>query len=78
MNSGVTASLLIACIAATPCAGGSLSSAGMTNAEKAKNTPATSPQPSAAASVQRRRRSRSSSAGPSARAHTPVAAVRRA
>ena len=43
MKSGLTTVTLIDCIAATPCAAGSLASARITNVENAKNTPATRP-----------------------------------
>src|SRR3954471_4121754 len=42
---------LIDCIAAMPCAADRRCSAGMTNAEKAKNTPPTVPEPTAPATV---------------------------
>src|SRR4051794_29298241 len=42
---------LIDCIVAMPCAAGRRCSAGITNAEKAKNTPPTAPAPTAAATV---------------------------
>ncbi|CAL9606315.1 hypothetical protein SUDANB145_05525 [Streptomyces sp. enrichment culture] len=51
MNGGVTAATLIACIAATPRAGGSAASPRMTKAEKPKKTPATSPVPSTPSTV---------------------------
>jgi hypothetical protein len=56
MNTGVTASSLIDCIAAIPCGAGSRFNAGITKVEKAKNTPATRPQPSAVTRVQDERR----------------------
>ncbi|GHJ98210.1 hypothetical protein SY2F82_00080 [Streptomyces sp. Y2F8-2] len=43
MNAGVIAALLIAFIAATPCAGGSEPSPLITKVENAQHTPATSP-----------------------------------
>ena len=43
MNAGVSALTLIACIAATPCAGGNAASPFITNVENPQNTPATSP-----------------------------------
>src|SRR6266436_3296283 len=51
MNAGVTASLLIDCMAAMPCTGGSRPRAGMTKAENAKKIPADRPQPTAVTSV---------------------------
>ena len=45
MKTGVMAVMLIDCIAAIPCAAGMRASAGMTNVEKAKKTPPTTPQP---------------------------------
>ena len=51
MNSGVMASRFIDCIASTPSDAGSRFSAGITKLEKAKNTPATSPQPRAVTRV---------------------------
>jgi hypothetical protein len=51
MKAGVTASLLIDCMAGMPCAGGNRFSAGITNDEKAKKAPATHPHPRAVASV---------------------------
>lgn len=47
MNNGLIAVMLIDCIAAMPCAGWSRERALITKVEKAKKTPATSPQPSA-------------------------------
>ena len=47
MNSGFGAYTLIDCIAAIPIGAGSLASDRITNVEKAKNTPATSPLPMA-------------------------------
>jgi hypothetical protein len=51
MKAGVTARMLIDCIAAMPFAGGNRFSAGITNVEKAKKTPAFKPHPRAVASV---------------------------
>ena len=48
MNTGVGACLLIDCIAPMPSALGSRRSAGITNDEKAKNTPPARPDPTAA------------------------------
>jgi hypothetical protein len=47
INSGFGAATLIACIAAMPPSAGSCRSAGMTNVEKAKNTPPAMPAPMA-------------------------------
>jgi hypothetical protein len=54
MNSGVGAWRLIDCIAAMPAGGGIRRSPLITNVEKAKNTPATSPLPTAHATVSQR------------------------
>src|SRR6478609_8549679 len=51
ISAGRWAVTLIDCIAAMPCVAGSRSSAGMTNAENAKNTPPIAPAPTAAATV---------------------------
>ena len=51
MKTGVTTTMLIDCIAAIPSSGLSRLSAAITNVEKAKKTPATSPHPRAVASV---------------------------
>ncbi|WP_333127379.1 MULTISPECIES: hypothetical protein [unclassified Microcoleus] len=47
INNGLIAVILMACMAAIPCAGWSRARAFITNVEKAKKTPAISPQPSA-------------------------------
>jgi len=46
MNPGLTTVTLMDCMAAIPCAGERRASAFITNAEKAKNTPPITPQPS--------------------------------
>ena len=51
MKTGVTTRMLIDCIAAIPSSGFSRLSAAITNVEKAKKTPATSPHPRAVTSV---------------------------
>jgi hypothetical protein len=51
MKGGVTAATLIAFIAATPCAGGSVARPRMTKVEKPQNTPATRPVPSTPSTV---------------------------
>ena len=55
MNHGVGAAVLIDCMAAMPFAGGSRPRAFITNTEKAKKTPPTTPQPTAASVVSVRR-----------------------
>ncbi|EMF55288.1 hypothetical protein SBD_2602 [Streptomyces bottropensis ATCC 25435] len=51
MNAGVNALALIACIAATPCAGGNDASPFITNVENPQNTPATIAVPSSPSTV---------------------------
>jgi hypothetical protein len=48
INGGVTATILIDCMAAMPCGGAKRASALMMNPEKAKKAPPTTPQPRAA------------------------------
>jgi hypothetical protein len=51
MKAGVNAATLMACMVATPCAGCSRARAFITKLEKAKKTPAFSPQPRAVTKV---------------------------
>jgi hypothetical protein len=51
IKGGVTARTFMDCMAAMPWAAGNRASAGITNDEKAKKTPATRPHPMAAARI---------------------------
>src|SRR5918995_548795 len=56
MKAGVTAATLMACMAATPCSAGRRPRAFITKAEKAKKTPAPTPQPRAERRVSTKRK----------------------